>query len=122
MTEATTIFNSAIPVLPVLDIDAAVAFYTSVLGFTSGYIDAGSYAVLMRDAIELHVWHTDEQILPDNSSCRFNVSNVEALYSLCQEYKVVHPNGHLIVQPWGLKEFSIVDPFGNLIRFAEQIA
>jgi hypothetical protein len=31
-----------------------------------------------------------------------------------------HPNGALGTQPWGTREFSIIDPSGVCIAFVEQ--
>lgn len=32
----------------------------------------------------------------------------------------VHPNGNLAYQPWGMREFAILDNDGNLIKFADR--
>ena len=39
------------------------------------------------------------------------------VYDEMREAGVVHPNGALCEQPWGMKEFSVLDSDGNLINF-----
>lgn len=52
--------------------------------------------------------------------CWIGVSNIEELY---QEYLLINAIASpLVAQPWELKEFSIRDPFRNLILFAERIS
>jgi hypothetical protein len=34
---------------------------------------------------------------------------------------IVHPNGALQQQPWGFKEFAVLDGDGNLIKFGERM-
>lgn len=33
----------------------------------------------------------------------------------------IHPNGSLETKPWGMKEFSLLDPNGTLLTFREKI-
>lgn len=33
----------------------------------------------------------------------------------------IHPNGSLETKPWGMKEFSLLDPNGTLLTFGEKI-
>jgi catechol 2,3-dioxygenase-like lactoylglutathione lyase family enzyme len=116
---STTTFVSAVPVLASLDIERSVAFYEQKLGFQRGAVFP-NYAVLRRDAIELHLWKCDERHIAENTSCRVNVQGIDALYA---ELKgIAHPKAPLTDQPWGLREFGIIDLDGNLIKFAERRA
>jgi hypothetical protein len=38
------------------------------------------------------------------------VDGIAALYEHCQARQVVHPDGGLREQPWGTREFIILDP------------
>ncbi|MEO0563306.1 MAG: hypothetical protein AAF125_14455 [Chloroflexota bacterium] len=43
---------------------------------------------------------------------------------LYEEYKatgVIHPNGGLAEQAYGMRDFAILDSHGNLIRFGKNI-
>jgi hypothetical protein len=109
-------FTSIAPRFAVGDLTLALAFYGQ-LGFATTYQDEG-FALVTRDGISLHLNPSDKPPVR-HSVCWIGVTNIEALY---QEYlstnAIVSP---LVAQPWGFKEFSIRDPFRNLILFAEGI-
>lgn len=117
-TVKTTIeFRRADPILPALDISESAGFYEENLGFTRTNDDA-DYAVLERDAVEVHLWKTNDRNLSENTSCRFAVTDVEALYEQLNPKGVVHPNAHLREER-GRKEFAVLDPAGVLVWFVE---
>ncbi len=111
--------HTAIPVLLSLDIPATVQFYTTTLGFTCPYQDAG-FAILQRDSIELHFTQCNEQHLVDWSSCRVAVEGVDALYEDFSRQGVIHPNARLEDTDYGTREFGIIDRDGVLITFYER--
>jgi hypothetical protein len=41
------------------------------------------------------------------------------LFEAFSAERIIHPNGHLGLKPWGVKEFSILDTDGNLVTFEE---
>ena len=110
----------AIPVLASLDLEATQRFYADKAGFTpvARYPD---YAICARDGVQLHFWLTDDADIPKETSCRIDVLGIEALYAEMTTAGVVHPNGPLRQQPWGFKEFAVLDADGNLITFGERM-
>jgi hypothetical protein len=118
VTKATIV--SAVPVLYSIDIGPSVTFYEEKLGFRRRGIYP-NYAVLERDGVEIHLGLTDDSSLPKNTQCRVNVAGIEALYAACTAQGIVHPKGPLTVQPWGFREFSVLDLDGNLIKFGERV-
>lgn len=127
LTEATTMTKAtaaalqrAIPVLASLDLEATQTFYAQKLGFDSvaHYPD---YAISVRDDVQVHFWLTDNADIPKDTGCRIDVTGVEALYQEMVAAGVVHPNGPLREQPWGFREFAVLDGDGNLITFGERI-
>lgn len=129
--------SHAIPVLPVRDTEGAAGFYRDRLGFRIDHVDA-NYAVLARDAVELHLWAaTDaswrdrdgatpvvtgaETFLAGTASCRVFVDDIEALCTACLEAGIVHPNGALSDKPYGLREFAVLDRDGNLVTFCQRV-
>ena len=127
-TEATTVTNDttatmrrAIPVLASLDLDATQRFYADRLGFDP-LVRYADYAICARDGVQIHFWLTDDADLPKETSCRIDVVGIDALYAEMQAAGVVHPNGPLQEQPWGMKEFAVLDGDGNLIKFGERVA
>ena len=109
-----------IPVLPALDLEATLSFFETGLGFRR-HIESGDYAGVERDGVQVHFWLCTDPSIPKHSSCRINVSDVDHLYASCEPAGVVHPNGALEAKPWGFREFSVVDPSGNLVVLAEEI-
>lgn len=125
---SSTRFLTVVPALPVSDERRAVAFYETVLGFTELQADGKGLGILVRDAVELHVWVADgraqgaERYLAGSASCRIEVTDIDSLYRDCQSRGVVHPNAPLRDQAWGTREFAVVDPDGNLISLYQQTA
>jgi len=74
------------------------------------------YGIAERDSAEIHLTQCTDTV-PERTGCYLVVSDVEELYNeLTGRGIAVEPP---ITQPWGLKEMYVVDPTGNLIRFAE---
>ena len=116
----------AIPTLPSRSVIDTVAFYKK-LGFEGGvHAFSPSYAVLCRGSIELHFF-TDEALVPAASSagCYLRVLDVEKIYSDCLLSQLPRTGiprmDALEDKPWGLREFAIVDPDGNLLRIGQII-
>ena len=120
-------FLAAVPTLPVSDQRRAVAFLVDALGFDELTHDGKGLGILRRDAVELHLWVPDgsapgaERSLAGSSSCRIEVTGVDALYASCRQLDVVHPNAPLRHQWWGTREFSVLDPDNNLITIYERV-
>ena len=111
-----------IPELPSLDIPQALRFYTERLGFRELFRhgdDPVRYGAVRRNAAQIHFWYTEDPHLPQNSSCRIPVNDIDTLYVEYQGQGVVHPNGPLVTQPWGTREFVVLDGDGNCLRIFE---
>ncbi|MCG9890962.1 MAG: VOC family protein [Thermosynechococcaceae cyanobacterium MS004] len=115
-----TTFNQAIPKLATTNIAAAIAFYETQLGFTKQF-QMDDYAGLERDHVEIHLWGCEDRSIAENTGCRISVTQIETLYADYQLKGVIHPNHPLGIRPWGMQEFSIIDPDGNCITFFELI-
>lgn len=111
--------TSAIPKLASLDIGRSVTFFAR-LGFQHLAI-YDTMAIVRRDDVEIHFWLTDKPSIPHATGCRVNVDGIDRLYEQYLPLGVVHPNGPLCDQPWGLREFSILDGDGYLLTFASPI-
>jgi len=110
----------AIPVLASLDFAESVAFY-GALGFeTLGLHD--DYALVRRGAMELHFWACPDRAIAEATSCYLNVGAVDALHA---EWRAAMPeNGRIATpedKPWGMREFAVWDPHGNLLRVGQVI-
>jgi catechol 2,3-dioxygenase-like lactoylglutathione lyase family enzyme len=120
-----TSFLQAIPALAVSNVARAVAFFADVLGFDC-VLAQDDYGIARRDAVEVHFWAATgpegsgaEPRLAGTTSCRLQVDGIAALYEHCRAHQVVHPNGGLRTQPWGTREFTVLDPDRNAVTLFE---
>jgi catechol 2,3-dioxygenase-like lactoylglutathione lyase family enzyme len=119
----------AIPILPARDLDETRAFYEQ-LGFqAAGWWpnEFGGYAILRRGDLSMHFFLFAD-ISPDQNyaQCYWRVKDVDGLYA---EFHAtgLSKSGTPRLQPvedrpWGMREFSITDPNGNLVRVGWQTA
>lgn len=117
----SSMLQRAIPVLASLDIEATQRFYAETMGFAAvaRYPD---YGIVTGDEVQLHFWLTDDVDIPKATSCRVDVTGVDQLYEEMSASCVVHPNVPLTDQPWGFREFAVLDDDGNMIKFGERIS
>jgi catechol 2,3-dioxygenase-like lactoylglutathione lyase family enzyme len=102
------------PILASLDIAETLAFYGDQLGFRGE--TWGDDALLRRDAMEIHVGLARDRIHPEHTSCSIRGGQVPALHAefAARDVPGLSP---FEVKPWGMKEFHLIDPHGNLLRF-----
>ena len=127
------------PVAPeffVRDVDLSIAFYVEQLGFTLVRAEPEGdgrhgFAVLSRGEAEFLFVH-ESALGPVNRAAlpypraagvdiRLMVDDADAVYASVRErgVSVVLP---LKDQPYGLRDFTVADPDGFRIRFAQRIA
>jgi catechol 2,3-dioxygenase-like lactoylglutathione lyase family enzyme len=116
----------AIPILPSRDIGATLDFYRR-LGFEgeAHAADAG-YAILTRGPLELHFFRHPTLVPADSwAGCYLRVGDVETIHRDCAAAGLPRHGipriDTLEDKPWGLREFAIVDPDGNLVRIGQVI-
>ena len=127
-----------VPALPVSDIDRSLVFYRDQLGFTVIHHEPG-FAIVVRDTVSIHLWaaldeswrdrdHRShpvisgaESFLAGTASCRISVEDVDELHDVLEPLGILHPNAPLTNQPWGSREFGVLDPDNNLITFFESV-
>lgn len=110
-------FSSVAPVLPVNDVDVALAHYAK-LGFTvRRYEGAAHYGYASRDGVDLHVARVDVDPKTNMCSIYLYVTDADATYL---EWRDADVAGRLVAPQdtdYGLREGAHIDPDGNLIRF-----
>ena len=120
-------FTGCRPVLPVKDVEASIAHYVDVLGFTEDWRwsddDAGSepsdtptFAYVYRGHFELFLARRPAPIEP--VEIVVGVQSVEDIDRLYEEYQL---SGAMIeerpeARPWGTYEMRLRDPDGHLLR------
>lgn len=110
------------PKIPMRDKAITKDFYIHKLGFEQlGTVDYEEYLMLRRDDIEIHFFLFKDLNPKENyGQVYIRTDNIEELYqSFLDDEVAIHPNGKLKAQPWGQKEFSILDPDTNLLTFGQ---
>lgn len=110
-----TDFAQAIPVLASLNLEETAAFYQTHLGCRMELF--GDYAIARRDQIEIHFWLCTERHIAENTSCYIRGGQVPALFEEFSARGVPGLKGDLSPRPWGMREFYVIDPHGNLLKF-----
>jgi catechol 2,3-dioxygenase-like lactoylglutathione lyase family enzyme len=103
----------ASPVLPVTDLDRALAHYAA-LGFTTSRHD-DTYGFAAWSGLELHL-----TLDPDATGAEvyLHVPDADAVASSWAGPGTTTPTP----KAWGVREGSHVDPDGNLLRFGSPLA
>jgi catechol 2,3-dioxygenase-like lactoylglutathione lyase family enzyme len=116
----------AIPTLPSRSLPATIAFYAK-LGFDGEILGAGdSYAILTRGDLELHFFaHPDLVPAESHAGCYLRVLDVDRLHAAFAKAALplhgIPRMDALGDKPWGMREFAIVDPDGNLLRIGQVV-
>ena len=115
------------PILPSRDLAETRAFYQN-LGFKAWWGGGGpwDYEIVSRGNLVVHFF-TESSLAPgeSDSSCYWRVGDADALH---REFSAIGLPGAGIPrlttpedQPWGMREFTLVDPSGNLIRIGHEL-
>ena len=102
------------PTLPVVDMNAAVGFYEAA-GFVVHRYDAG-FVFVRHGEESVFDLGLEENIDPqrNGAGCYIIVPDVDAWYA---RFTNAGLNATLVeTQPWGMREFTTIDPSGNRIR------
>lgn len=108
------------PKLPMRDKSETKSYYEN-LGFVHFGRDFMDYLMMQKDEIEIHFFlYKDLDSLENYGQVYIRTNNIDEIYQTFLDQKVaIHPNGNLQTKPWGQKEFSLLDPNGNLLTFGE---
>jgi catechol 2,3-dioxygenase-like lactoylglutathione lyase family enzyme len=116
--------EDSVPILPSRDLGETLAFYER-LGFENRGAppEVWNYLIIGRGGLGLHFFlHRDVDPLTTDFSCYCYVDDADALYAEWNAIGVpTDPtNGSRLMAPdttdYGMREFALVDPSGNLIR------
>lgn len=110
--------ETTIPVLSVDDLPGALDYYQRVLGFTRDWVwgEPPTVAGLTRDRIELQLAQRGKLGPPGPSHVYLRGSSVDPLFGELRAAgaEVREP---IADRPYGLRDFSIRDPSGNVLDF-----
>ncbi|MCA6364716.1 MAG: VOC family protein [Bacteroidetes bacterium] len=112
------------PKLPMRSKSVTKEFYTQQLGFTdSSAADYENYLIVEKDKVQLHFFsHPTLNPTENYGQIYIRTDDVVSLYETLKSRNVaIHPGGQLKIQPWGQKEFSVLDPDHNLLTFGQEV-
>ena len=120
--------EAALPIVPVHDVAATVAFYTDILGFEARLVtDDGAFAVVGLDGAGIQLLKTDDaqalRATANNISIYMPVRGLDAFYEKLRPKLDTLPPGRVrppFDQPYGMREFHVKDPDGCLLFFGEE--
>lgn len=118
MDRSSTSFRVVVkPILPVIEMDDAISFYRQ-LGFDTEPYDDG-YSIVRNSGDEVLHLRVIEDLDPatNAASVYFHVQDVDAVHREWTGKGLA--TGEVVGQPWGMREFTVTDPAGNLIRVGQ---
>ena len=104
-----------IPNLPVRDVPAAQEWYRDTLGLAINWIWEDNFGSVGMDLVELFLYKADER---NSVICSVFVDDVDSVYERARE-RDGEITSELELKPWNVREFSIRDPDGNVLRIGE---
>jgi len=115
------------PILPARDLDQTRAFYEK-LGFIAWWKGRGSreYEIISRGHLVVHFFGETGLTPSENeTSCYWRVRDADRLYEEWARLglpsngipRLTAPRD----EPWGMREFTLVDPSGNLVRIGHDL-
>jgi catechol 2,3-dioxygenase-like lactoylglutathione lyase family enzyme len=108
------------PVLAAADPAAAVTWYCEKLGFSLNGV-YGDYAIVERDGHQLHFWKCAERHIAENTSTCIRTYEIDALHASLVDSASGARISPVTDRAWGMREFYVWDPDGNLLRFGQRI-
>ena len=117
------ILGKTTPILRSFDEAKALEFYVDFLGFKVGFRhrftpDLPLYMEVSRDGCALHLTEHYGDCSP-GAAVRIETRDIDAYQAelMAKQYKYSRPG--IEDMPWGSRELSIKDPFGNRLTFFE---
>ena len=108
--------EQALPHLPVDDVRAAITYYRDVLGFSINYAQ-DDLGVMYRDNVTFLLIERTEAHTGIGSFTAY-IKNADSLYDefVSKSASIEAPP---VSRPWGLRDFTVIDPCRNRVTFAQ---
>jgi catechol 2,3-dioxygenase-like lactoylglutathione lyase family enzyme len=110
------LLEKMMPGLPLSDVQSGVDYYRNALGFTVNY-EQDDLAVMDRDDVRLLLVARTEQHKGIGSAYAY-VHDADELHAELRR-RGARVQGDPVSQPWGLREFLVLDIEGNQITFGQ---
>ena len=119
-------FGNTTPILRSFDEIKAKEFYLEFLAFNLDWEhrfedDLPLYMQVSKDGCVLHITEHHGDCSP-GAALRIQVTNLEQYHDLLRDKKYKHARPEIQAMPWGSKDMSIADPFGNRLIFTSAVS
>jgi uncharacterized glyoxalase superfamily protein PhnB len=120
-------FHKILPFLPVRNLRETLDFYKNSFGFYDDWMLGDKDGGIKRDDLRLLFGENPEHLKHiNNDEHRLEivwfVENVDDIYAEFKERKLKIVANHLQDEAWGIREFTVEDINGYLIRISETIS
>lgn len=112
------------PIVYVQDLAKSTHFYNHFLGFEVQASQPG-YAYIVRDDIAIRLIEVEGDEAPSQQSCYICVEQIDQLYKQLEPNLSQLPDGRVRApfdQPYGQREFHVIDEDSLLIFFGEAVS
>ncbi|WP_020410825.1 glyoxalase superfamily protein [Hahella ganghwensis] len=118
--------KSITPILRIFDEVKAREFYLDYLEFSLDWehrFEDGMplYMQISRDGIVLHLSEHHGDCCP-GAAMRIEIRDIDRLHHALKQKNYRYFNPEIEEMPWGSRELSVRDPFGNRLTFTETVA
>ena len=118
--------HSTTPILRIFDETKAKEFYVDYLGFDLEWEHRFTpglpvYMEIRRDQCVLHLSEHHGDCCP-GSAMRIEVDDIDELYADLGTKNFSYARPTLVETPWGTRDMSVKDPFGNRLTFTTAIS
>lgn len=109
------------PIFRMFDEPKALEFYVEFLGFRVAWrhrfaADLPLYMEVARDDCKIHLSEHHGDCSP-GAAIRVEVSDIDALHAELDQKQYRYARPSIEDMPWGSRELSVHDPFGNRLTF-----
>lgn len=120
------ILGKTTPILRIFDEAKAKEFYVDFLGFTVDWehrFEPGFplYMQVTRDDCVLHLSEHYGDCSP-GAAVRIETTDIDTFHRELAERKYKYARPGIEEMPWGTREVSVKDPFGNRLTFSTPVA
>ena len=114
------------PILRIFDETKAREFYVGFLGFAGEWEhrfapDLPLYLQVARDGCVLHLSEHHGDCCP-GAAMRIEVDDIDALHAELANKNYAYARPGIDAMPWGTRDMSVKDPFGNRLTFTTAIS
>lgn len=105
------------PTFAAADPSASAAWYRDKLGFAVKF-EMDGYAIVGRDQeVEIHFWRCADKAIAENTSAYVRTDDIDGLHAEMTGAAEGGRISEVADRDWGMREFYVWDPDGNLLRF-----